>query len=340
MQDLTDVLEETQDKPDEPFVSKKRKRGTKQDDPLDASTGGEHSDFKRICMVLRKEKKTKSSSLVPVVSEEIQEVGSTSDESNETETESQHAQYVDELFDYFLLSRSGHAVICPSPPVSFPPDYITDADGHTALHWAAAMGDKDVAQNVKKIGANLAAQNRRGETPLMRAVTFSNCREGQSFPVILEELYSTVDKRDSSGCTVIHHAAASKNSHPSNYRCARYYLDCIMTRLQQTHDRNFITSLLDAQDGDGNTALHLAVQRNARKSIMALLGYGASTEISNIGGKTARDLIIELNTTRLESSRSTGQEPSSSSSSSSLAPSRQEPEHLEPTPVRDSPREQ
>lgn len=210
----------------------------------------------------------------------------------------QHAVYGDELLDYFLLSRNEQPAIRPDPPTNFQPDWSIDNEGHTALHWAAAMGDVDVIRQLRRFGANLAVPNERGETPLMRSVNFTNCYEKQTFPAVMKELFGTVDSRDRAGMTVFHHAAVMKNGRVTSHSCSRYYLDNILNRLQETHDPNFVQQLIDAKDNDGNTAIHLAAQRQASKCIRALLGRGASTDIPNREGVRAEDLIKELNASK------------------------------------------
>ncbi|KAJ9144925.1 Ank-repeat protein mbp1 [Pleurostoma richardsiae] len=213
-------------------------------------------------------------------------------------TEQQHSMYGDELLDYFLLSRNEQPAIRPDPPTNFQPNWVIDTEQHTALHWASAMGDVDVIKQLKRFGASLSMKNVRGETPFMRSVNFTNCFDKQTFPLVLKELFDTVDARDLSGCTVIHHAAVMKSGRVQSQTCSRYYLDNILNKLQETHDPNFVQQLIDAQDNDGNTAVHLAAQRNATKCIRALLGRGASTDIPNIEGVRAEELIRELNASK------------------------------------------
>ncbi|KAG8404855.1 Transcription factor MBP1 (MBF subunit p120) [Metarhizium acridum] len=215
-------------------------------------------------------------------------------------TEQQHALYGDELLDYFLLSRNEQPAVKPDPPPNFQPDWLIDAENHTALHWASAMGDVDVIKQLKRFNSNIAVKNIRGETPFMRSVNFTNCYEKQSFPAVLKELFETVDSRDNSGCTVIHHAAVMKNGRVFSPSCSRYYLDLILNRLQENVDPSTFQKMLDVQDNEGNTALHLAAQRNARKCIRALLGRNASTDIANNEGIRAEDLIMELNAAKKE----------------------------------------
>ncbi|KAI1336657.1 ANK-repeat protein MBP1 [Xylariaceae sp. FL0016] len=213
-------------------------------------------------------------------------------------TEQQHSVYGDELLDYFLLSRQEAPTFRPEPPPNFQPDWHIDSEKHSALHWASAMGDIVVIKQLKRFGASLGAINCRGETPFMRSVNFTNCYEKQTFPSIIKELFDTVEARDETGCTVIHHAAIMKSGRVQSHSCSRYYLDNILTRLQETRDTSYIQQLLDVQDHNGNTALHLAAKASARKCIRALIGRGASSDIPNAEGVRADELIRELNATR------------------------------------------
>ncbi|KAG7151054.1 Cell division cycle-related protein res1/sct1 like [Verticillium longisporum] len=215
-------------------------------------------------------------------------------------TQQQHSVYGDELLDYFLLSRNEKPAHRPEPPPNFLPNWVIDTESHTALHWASAMGDVEVIKQLKRFNADLAVLNVRGETPLMRAVHFTNCYDKETFPMIVRELFDTINLRDHSGATVIHHAATMKNGRVTSHSCARYYLEVILTKLQEAADPQFIQQLIDAQDHEGNTALHLAAERNARKCIRALLGRNASTNIPNADGVHAEDLIRDLNASKKE----------------------------------------
>ncbi|RSL73253.1 hypothetical protein CEP54_000347 [Fusarium duplospermum] len=213
-------------------------------------------------------------------------------------TEQQHALYGDELLDYFLLSKTEQPAVKPEPPPNFQPNWPIDAEDHTALHWASAMGDVDVVKQLKRFNASPTVKNIRGETPFMHSVNFTNCYEKQTFPVVMKELFETFDARDNMGCTVIHHAAVMKNGRVFNSSCSRYYLDNILNKLQETLEPSAFQQLLDIQDNDGNTALHLAADRNARKCIRALLGRNASSDIANNNGIRAEDMIMDLNATK------------------------------------------
>lgn len=213
--------------------------------------------------------------------------------------EQQHSLYGDELLDYFVLSRNeSEPSKKPEPPPNFQPNWLVDGEHHTALHWAAAMGDVDVIRQMKRFNANPAARNVRGETPFMRATNFTNCFEKQTFPLVINELLDTAELRDAEGCTVIHHATIMKNSRMFSQGCARYYLDNILNLLQDRLEPSAFQALLNAQNNEGNTALHLAAKCQARKCIRSLLGRNAATYIFNGEGVRAEDLIQEINAMR------------------------------------------
>ncbi|KAI9055782.1 hypothetical protein LZ554_000723 [Drepanopeziza brunnea f. sp. 'monogermtubi'] len=218
----------------------------------------------------------------------------------EQETERNHVLYADDLLDYFMLSHSSqgnNVATKPAPPVNFQPDWIIDSDGHTALHWAAAMGDMTIIQELKRFNANVTAVNIRGETPLMRCVLFTNCKDKNSMPLVLNELMSTIDCIDYCQATVLHHAAMMTISRQKHH-CARYYLDVILNKMVECLKPQEIQRVLDAQDMHGDTAIHIAAKNKARKSVRALQGRGARTDIANLDNITANDLLQELNESR------------------------------------------
>lgn len=210
-----------------------------------------------------------------------------------------HMAYSDELLDYFMLAQASEPASRPEPPPNFQPDWLIDSDGHTALHWASAMGDVEVMKQLKRFDANLSCRNIRGETPLMRSVLFTNCLDKQSMPRVVQELISTIDCVDAHGATAIHHAAALTQSR-TKHHCARYYLDVILNKLSETTEQDELRRLLDIQDSNGDTACHIAANNKARKCVRALIGRGASTDIPNNTGVRADELIQELNSTRRE----------------------------------------
>lgn len=202
--------------------------------------------------------------------------------------------YGEALLDYYALDMRDPSAPRPEPPTNFRPDFPIDKHQNTALHWASAMGDIDGVRHMKRFGPSLAARNMRGETPLMHAVNFTNAFDKQTFPSIMDELLETIDARDLSGRTVLHHAVSHAVS-VKYRRPARYYVENILAKLQGTHDPSYVEQLVNAQDQKGDTAIHLAAENKNTKIIRSLLGRGASTSIRNIKGMHAEEMIRELN---------------------------------------------
>ncbi|KHJ34526.1 putative ank-repeat protein mbp1 [Erysiphe necator] len=217
--------------------------------------------------------------------------------STNTAHEQSHIFYSNELLDYFMLPADTIGRIKPEPPLNFNPDWIIDNQGHTALHWAAAMGDVEIIRDLKRYGANIGFQNARGETPLMRCVLFTNCQDKLTMPDVVDELIETIDLVDFCHATALHHAAAITASR-HKHSCARYYLDILQNKIQEVYEPQFAAQIINAKDIEGNTALHIAAKYKARKCVRALIGRNASINIKNNDGVTAEDLIRLLNETR------------------------------------------
>lgn len=213
--------------------------------------------------------------------------------------EQAHLIWADELLDYFMMSNEAPGSVAkPEPPPNFQPNFPVDNLRHTGMHWAASMGDVEVMKQLKRFGGDITARNDRGETPLIRAVLFTNCLDKQTMPAVVKELFETIDHVDNYGSTAIHHAANITMSHHKN-QCARYYLDVILNKLQEILEPEHVQRLIDAQDGNGDTAIHLAARNKARKCVRALMGRGASVDIPNNNGETAQELISTLNSERI-----------------------------------------
>ena len=208
-----------------------------------------------------------------------------------TQSEYEHRNWAEALLDYFMLhdGNAPYTTRPPTPPQPFDVDRIIDNQGHTALHWAAAMGDVDTVKDLIHHGANLSVRNIRGETPLIRSTIFANCYEKATMGKIAALLQSTILIPDRFDGTVLHHICHAASSCSKTQR-ARYYLDVIFAQLAEVTSPQDFTQFINKQDTQGDTAFHVAV-RHSRRCTRAFQGIGAASDIENDAGITVNHVL-------------------------------------------------
>jgi transcription factor MBP1 len=210
----------------------------------------------------------------------------------------QHQIWADQLLDYFMLLESEDSLPGPpEPPPGVNLDRPIDEKGHSALHWAAAMGDIEVVKTLISLGARIDCLSNNLETPLMRAVMFTNNFDKQTMSKLVRILAPTVTRTDWFESSVFHHIAATTSS-KNKYLSARYYMDTIINTLSETWIPEAISQLLNMQDKNRDTAIMIAARNGARKCVRSLLARNVVVDMPNIAGETADDLICELNARR------------------------------------------
>jgi len=224
-------------------------------------------------------------------------------------SEQRKIAYSDELLDYFMANEKGLPEFLVNPPPDFDVNEVIDDEGHTAFHWAASMGDLRVIELLYQAKANIFMVNKRGETPLMRAVLFTNNYDRKSFPRLVETLRDTIFHVDNYNSTVFHHIAATTSSR-NKLLAARYYFDVLLQKLGEKHSMPDIALVLDLRDSPGDTALTIAARNGAKKCVRSLLAHNANPNIPNNEGQTADQYIVAV-----ERQRRNGDYPPASSSS-------------------------
>lgn len=207
--------------------------------------------------------------------------------------EIQDTLYSDRLLDYFILSGSDAPMLdldFPQPPPGYRIDRNIDNQGHTALHWGAAMGDITIVNAFINLGANIRARNIRGETSLIRAVVFTNNHEKGTMDQLVDILQQTLQDRDDYGGTIFHHAAALTLSHTKK-KCARSYLEILLKKLSESISQQDFFSFLNLKDQNGDTALHIVARNDAKRCIQTLQGRGVASDIQNGKGETVDQIL-------------------------------------------------
>ena len=215
------------------------------------------------------------------------------DQQNEwTRRDQEHRLWADQLLDYFMLQDGDQTIAAQTTPLipeNAEVDRPIDNEGHTALHWACAMGDIDVVKGLLARNANPRAPNIRGETPLIRASIFANGYEQGTYPKIVQLLERTIRIPDNHGGTVFHHIAYTAHSGQRAQR-ARHYLDVLLNKLSELVPQADFFHFLNLQDRSGDTAFHIAC-RNSRRCMKAFQGFGLDSNIQNQNGETVEHYL-------------------------------------------------
>ncbi|EDN03254.1 APSES transcription factor [Histoplasma capsulatum] len=208
--------------------------------------------------------------------------------------EQQHIIYGDQLLDYFMTVGDAPAatrILPPEPPANFQVDRPIDDHGNTALHWACSMGDLDIVRDLINRGANVKALSNHDETPLVRAVLFTNNYEKGTMQELADLLQETIMFRDWFGATVFNHLAATTRS-KGKWKSSRYYCQILIDKLNETLPPHQISMLLSSQDSNGDTAA-LAAAKNGcyRLATMLLSQCPEAGDIPNKAGESANAIL-------------------------------------------------
>jgi len=200
------------------------------------------------------------------------------------------AEYADQILEYFISDTNQIPPVLITPPQDFEPNMAIDDDGHTPLHWAAAMGRIRIVKLVLSAGADIYKVNSTGQTALMRSVMFANNYDVRKFPELYELLHRSTLNIDHSNRTVFHHIVDIAMTKGKTH-AARYYMETILNRLSDFPKE--LTDIINFQDEDGETALTLAARCRSKRLVKLLLDHGADPKIQNRDGKSTEDYILE-----------------------------------------------
>ncbi|KAG6818845.1 hypothetical protein H0H93_001082, partial [Arthromyces matolae] len=198
--------------------------------------------------------------------------------------------YGDQILEYFISDTSQIPPVLISPPRDFDPNMAIDDDGHTALHWACAMGRIRIVKLLLTAGADIFKVNKAGQTPLMRSVMFANNYDVRKFPELYELLHRSTLNIDNYNRTLFHHIVDVAMSKGKSH-AARYYMETVLTRLADYPKE--LADVINFQDEDGETALTMAARCRSKRLVKLLIDHGADPKLVNNDGKSTEDYIIE-----------------------------------------------
>jgi len=168
-------------------------------------------------------------------------------------------------------------------------ELVIDDQGHTALHWAAALARIKTLRELIKHGADIKRGNFNGETPLMRAVLVTNNYGQQSFPELLNRLSDSIDCVDIQRRSVLHHIAITAGIARRNSACT-YYMNVVIQHIQENMSTEEKINFLDLKDNNGDTALDISARLGTRKMGVVLIQAGATRDYTPNGRAKPSDL--------------------------------------------------
>ncbi|KAI9307814.1 hypothetical protein BJ944DRAFT_285919 [Cunninghamella echinulata] len=196
-----------------------------------------------------------------------------------------------QLLRHFISGDNRVPSLLIHPPSDLDFNIIIDDEGHTSLHWAAAMGHLKIVKLLIHHGADIYRVNYKGQTALIRSVLFTNNFERRSFPLMLDMLRKTIFNIDKKDQTVFHHIASTAGW-KGKVHASRYYMDCLMEKIRS--QKEDLARVLNVQDVYGDTALTIASRIGNKKLVRLLVDAGANPQLVNEEGKTSQDYIMEL----------------------------------------------
>lgn len=138
-----------------------------------------------------------------------------------------------------------------------------DDTGATPLILATLRGSMGICEMLIKRGANVNHRNSNGHTP----VKYAGSKNHKEILAYLLDHGGDPNARDHIGDTPLHRVASMEH-----HECLRILL---------THSKSTSIISIDAQNNQGNTALHLACDCDDLTGALMLIDHGASTEILN-----------------------------------------------------------
>ncbi|THH08183.1 hypothetical protein EW146_g9077 [Bondarzewia mesenterica] len=198
--------------------------------------------------------------------------------------------YGDQILEYFISDSNQIPAILVNPPADMDPNMAIDDDGHTALHWACAMGRIRIVKLLLSAGADIFKVNKAGQTALMRSVMFANNYDVRKFPELYELLHRSTLNIDNNNRTVFHHIVDVAMSKGKTH-AARYYMETVLSRLSD-YPRE-LADIINFQDEDGESALTMAARCRSKRLVKLLIDHGADPKIANRDGKSTEDYILE-----------------------------------------------
>lgn len=191
-----------------------------------------------------------------------------------------------------------HFIYDPTP--EFDLNDAIDDEGHTTLHWAASIGNLNLVLLVLSKGANPLVASNYGMNPLSKCITFNNCYDLDNFSSVLDALESCLIHTDVNGRTPLHYVCQFSKVR-SKLPSLLHYTESMFKKIISIANRGSTSGLdlfrnvLNHQDINGDTCLHLAARSGCSEMLQVFLKHGARDDLPIALNNLAKSLILQDN---------------------------------------------
>ncbi|GME84960.1 unnamed protein product [Ambrosiozyma monospora] len=230
--------------------------------------------------------------------------------------------YTDQLITFFSSDNVPIPQFLLTPPPDFQINNAIDSEGHTPLHWAAALASQNIIHLLISHDADPLILNLAGMNCLSKLIHFTNSYDMRNFKPILGMLRQCLIVPDCKGRTPLHYLVELSEV-ANKFNCLCYYFEEIVkfVQFQQREaervngsdsnsptasnsksksngsSKNLLKILINHKDNSGQTALHLALKSGVPWFIKSLIQYGA--DVGLVGGASSIPVSV-LNELELE----------------------------------------
>ncbi|EDO18044.1 hypothetical protein Kpol_1045p30 [Vanderwaltozyma polyspora DSM 70294] len=180
------------------------------------------------------------------------------------------------------------------PPQGLDVNFQVDDQGHSTLHWAAAMANLHLVRLLVSLNANLGHVNSRGFNCITKLLFYNNCYKAGNINEILSTLRVCLITPDTNGRLPVHYLVELSVNKSKDPEVINFYFNSIIFNLKQ-NDHSLLRMCLNYQDSMGNTVLHLAALNLNLELYNKLLKLGCSPEIKNFNNETPTYILSKLN---------------------------------------------
>ena len=172
-------------------------------------------------------------------------------------------------------------------------DIPLDSKGQTALHFAATLASLNLVSAFVNLGLNSPIRgNVDGESPLISTIQVTNSMEKGNFTELLTTwLYPNLWLYDNKQRSFLHHLALQSGKKLDS---CKFYATKILQYViaNEKYLNQLVTKIVNLQDNDGNTSLHLAIENECKWFIKLLLLLNADVNLPNKSGVKPSDFEI------------------------------------------------